>query len=106
ITVERTRDGVTTVVGEPSADITPADTTPADTTPVTDATAPGAPSTAATGAAPTAASEAAPPGERRANTSPVTVTITVALGEPVTVRRANIAIEGAGGTDKYLREDL
>src|SRR4249919_1664 len=101
ITVERTRDGVATVVGEPSAD-----TTPADTTPVTDATAPGAPSTAATGAAPTAASEAAPPGERRANTSPVTVTITVALGEPVTVRRANIAIEGAGGTDKYLREDL
>jgi len=106
ITVERTRDGVTTVVGEPGAGTAPADTTPAETTPVTDAAAPGAPSTAGTGAAPTAASEAAAPGERRANTSPVTVTITVALGEPVTVRRANIAIEGAGGTDKYLREDL
>jgi translocation and assembly module TamA len=32
--------------------------------------------------------------------------ITVKLGEPVTVRRANIAIEGAGGKDKYLRADL
>jgi len=32
--------------------------------------------------------------------------ITVKLGEPVTVRRANIAIEGAGGNDKYLRADL
>ena len=32
--------------------------------------------------------------------------ITVVLGEPVTVRRANVAIEGVGGKDKYLREDL
>ncbi|GAB3381981.1 autotransporter assembly complex protein TamA [Lysobacter fragariae] len=32
--------------------------------------------------------------------------ITVALGEPVTVRRSNVGIEGTGGNDKYLRADL
>ena len=85
IVVERTRDGVTTVVGESAAATTPA---PAGVQ------------------APTAGSEAAPPGERRASTSPVTVTITVDLGEPVTVRRSNLAIEGEGGNDKYLRADL
>lgn len=37
---------------------------------------------------------------------PASVTITVALGEPVTVRRANVAIEGEGGSDRYLKQDL
>jgi len=37
---------------------------------------------------------------------PVSVTITVAPGEPVTVRRANVAIEGEGGSDRYLKQDL
>lgn len=36
----------------------------------------------------------------------VSAVITVTLGEPVKVRRANIAIEGEGGNDKYLRADL
>ena len=45
-------------------------------------------------------------GERRASTSPVTVTITVELGTPVTVRRAHVAIEGEGGDDRYLKQDL
>lgn len=88
ITIERTRDGVTTVVDESAPAPTPSPTAPANAV------------------APTATSEAAAPGERRANTSPITVAITVKLGEPVTVRRANIAIEGAGGNDKYLRADL
>ena len=88
IVVERTRDGVTTVVGESASGTTPVPTAPSNAE------------------VPTASSEATPPGERRANTSPVTVTITVDLGEPVTVRRSNLAIEGEGGNDKYLRQDL
>ncbi|HEU0305915.1 MAG TPA: autotransporter assembly complex family protein [Lysobacter sp.] len=88
ITVERTRDGVTTVVGDPATPAAP-------------------PATAAPGAdAGDVADSTAPAGARRANNAPVTVTITVELGDPVTVRRANIAIEGAGGNDKYLRADL
>lgn len=91
ITVERIRDGVKTVVGDSTAaPAVSSASVPADT----DVDAP------------TAATESPPPGERSANASPVSVTITVELGEPVTVRRANIAIEGEGGKDKYLREDL
>lgn len=37
---------------------------------------------------------------------PVTVTITVEAGAPVTVRKAHVAIEGEGGEDRYLREEL
>lgn len=88
IVVERTRDGVTTVVGGSASGTTPAPTAPANSQ------------------VPTAATETTPPGERRANTSPVTVTITVDLGEPVTVRRSNLAIEGEGDNDKYLQQDL
>jgi translocation and assembly module TamA len=55
--------------------------------------------------APTA-DDPADPAQRRASTSPSTVTITVALGEPVTVRRAHVDIEGEGGQDKYLREEV
>lgn len=36
----------------------------------------------------------------------LTVNITVEKGEPVRVRRSNIAITGEGGDDKYLKEDL
>ena len=36
----------------------------------------------------------------------LTVNISVAKGEPVTVRRSNIAISGEGGDDRYLKEDL
>lgn len=110
ITVERTRDGVTTVVG---ANTPVADRPPPETSPANGATAPtpdnrtGAPApTADEGDAPTAASETPPPGQRRASASPVTVIITVDLGEPVKVRRSNVAIEGEGGKDKYLRQDL
>lgn len=80
ITVERTRDGVTTVVGDVAA----------------------APS--ANGTAPSTTADDG--GDRRTSSSPVTVTITVDLGTPVTVRRANVVIEGAGGNDRYLKEDL
>ncbi|MFC5571188.1 autotransporter assembly complex family protein [Lysobacter yangpyeongensis] len=106
ITVERTRDGVTTVVGETTAPAAPpAAPTAAASTPTNPPTASVA-EPGATAPAATAASETPPPGERRTNTSPVTVTITVELGEPVTVRRSHIAIEGEGGDDKYLRADL
>lgn len=37
---------------------------------------------------------------------PVAVTITVAPGEPVTVRRAHVAIEGEGGKDRYLKQEV
>lgn len=36
----------------------------------------------------------------------LTVTVHVALGEPVRVRNSRIAIEGEGGDDRYLKEDL
>ncbi|HEY5972225.1 MAG TPA: autotransporter assembly complex family protein [Pseudoxanthomonas sp.] len=36
----------------------------------------------------------------------LTVTLRVRLGEPVKVRNSSIAIEGAGGDDRYLKEDL
>lgn len=36
----------------------------------------------------------------------LTVNITIAKGEPVRVRRSNIAITGEGGDDKYLKEDI
>ncbi|QNP42142.1 outer membrane protein assembly factor [Lysobacter terrestris] len=121
MTVERTRAGVTTVVGtDVPAAPAPATTAPAPgeapaaiatpATPATETTAtpttPPAANADTDGDTPTAASETPAPGERRANTAPVTVTITVDLGEPVTVRRSNIAIEGEGNGDKYLREDL
>ncbi len=35
-----------------------------------------------------------------------TVTVTVAPGDPVRVRRANVAIEGPGARDRYLSQDL
>lgn len=37
---------------------------------------------------------------------PVTVTITVVPGEPVRIRRSQVEIQGAGGSDRYLRKDL
>lgn len=36
----------------------------------------------------------------------VTAVIDIDPGQPVTIRRAHVAIEGAGGEDRYLREDL
>lgn len=36
----------------------------------------------------------------------LTVNITVVKGEPVRVRRSNIAISGEGGDDRYLKEDI
>jgi translocation and assembly module TamA len=83
ITVERTRDGVTTVVGDERAAAAPADVSGSDADTADDAVRTRAP-----------------------NTSPVAVTITVQLGEPVTVRRADVGIDGEGGRDRYLREDL
>ena len=45
-------------------------------------------------------------GEAVARAGPVSVTVSVVRGEPVTVRRAHVAIDGEGGSDRYLKEDL
>ncbi|QSX79958.1 outer membrane protein assembly factor [Lysobacter solisilvae] len=87
ITIERTRDGVTTVVNAATPAAAPGTPTPAPLAPL----APEDPTQAT---------------ERRANTSPVLVTITVDLGTPVTVRQSDLAIDGEGGEDKYLLQDL
>ncbi|MBW3550456.1 MAG: autotransporter assembly complex protein TamA [Proteobacteria bacterium] len=44
--------------------------------------------------------------ERTRDGAATGVTITVVPGQPVTVRRADIAIIGEGNRDRYLREDL
>ncbi|HZV38193.1 MAG TPA: POTRA domain-containing protein, partial [Pseudoxanthomonas sp.] len=54
--------------------------------------------------APEAPDTAAPRPQRPADH--LTVTVHVKLGEPVRVRNSHIAIEGEGGGDKYLKEDL
>ncbi len=36
----------------------------------------------------------------------ITVVVTVDKGEPVRVRHSDLSIEGAGGSDRYLKEDL
>lgn len=40
------------------------------------------------------------------NTAPTVVTVTVTPGAPVTVRRADVAIGGEGGGDKYLQREV
>lgn len=55
----------------------------------------------ANGTQPAAASDAP-----RASGPPITVTITIDKGQPVKVRRSDIAILGAGSDDRYLKQDL
>ncbi len=62
----------------------------------------GAVAQQATGTAPTA--DATP--RQRAPADHMTVTITVTPGEAVRVRDADIRIEGEGGDDRYLAQDL
>ncbi|WP_046658298.1 autotransporter assembly complex protein TamA [Lysobacter capsici] len=50
-----------------------------------------------------ASAQAAP---ARAASPPITVTITIDKGEPVKVRRSDVAILGAGSDDRYLKQDL
>lgn len=50
-----------------------------------------------------ASTQAAP---ARAASPPITVTLTIDKGEPVKVRRSDVAILGAGGDDRYLKQDL
>ena len=83
ITVERTRDGVTTVVGDEPAAPVPGDAAATDPTTSDDASRTRAP-----------------------NTSPVAVTITVQLGEPVTVRRADVGIDGEGAVVEFGEDFL
>lgn len=45
-------------------------------------------------------------GAALADDAPVSVTINVRAGEPVRVRSAKVAIEGAGDDDRYLKEEL
>lgn len=50
---------------------------------------------------------AAQPGARGANRDrPVSVTITVDKGQPVQVRNETVGIEGEGGSDRYLSEEI
>ncbi|MDQ3268962.1 MAG: autotransporter assembly complex protein TamA [Pseudomonadota bacterium] len=44
--------------------------------------------------------------ERAGQSDPAQITISVDPGVPVTVRRADVAIVGEGGRDRYLREEL
>ncbi|HEY5613704.1 MAG TPA: autotransporter assembly complex family protein [Lysobacter sp.] len=57
-----------------------------------------------TNAATRGADDASGSGGDRAG--PVSVIVTVVPGEPVTVRDSNLAIEGEGGGDRYLKQDL
>lgn len=50
-----------------------------------------------------ASTQAAP---ARAASPPITVTLTIDKGEPVKVRRSDVAILGAGSDDRYLKQDL
>ncbi len=55
---------------------------------------------------PDPAGEPAQAARTRPNATPVTVTLTIDKGEPVTVRRSDVAILGAGSDDRYLKQDL
>ena len=57
-----------------------------------------------TNAATRGADDASGSGGDRAG--PVSVIVTVVPGEPVTVRDSNLAIQGEGGGDRYLKQDL
>ncbi|MFD0320400.1 autotransporter assembly complex protein TamA [Lysobacter gummosus] len=78
----------------------PAD--PADAATATDSPAAGDPATSPAGTVADPAATAA----ARAASPPITVIITVDKGEPVKVRRSDIAILGAGSDDRYLKQDL
>lgn len=56
--------------------------------------------------APDANAGAAGGGSPRTPADHVSVTVTVALGEPVRVRNSHIVIDGQGGRDRYLQQDL
>jgi translocation and assembly module TamA len=92
----------------------PADPTDAATGPAASADPPAAdPATSpagtvadtTTGPAGTSADPAAAAAARAAS-PPITVIITVDKGEPVKVRRSDVAILGAGSDDRYLKQDL
>ncbi|MBN7135137.1 hypothetical protein A7A76_10240, partial [Lysobacter enzymogenes] len=53
-----------------------------------------------------AAGDAAAAAPARAASPPISVTIRVDKGEPVKVRRSDIAVVGAGSDDRYLKQDL
>ena len=80
---------------DPTAPADPADA-------ATDSPAAGDPATSPAGTAADPAATAA----ARAASPPITVIITVDKGEPVKVRRSDIAILGAGSDDRYLKQDL
>lgn len=61
---------------------------------------------AAPGAAPADTAPADAAAAPRASSPPITVTLTIDKGEPVKVRRSDIAILGAGSDDRYLNQDL
>ncbi|MBW8808193.1 MAG: outer membrane protein assembly factor [Lysobacter sp.] len=83
----------------PAAEVAAAaDTGAADARAASDAT------TGQAAATPVDASTQAAPA--RAASPPITVTLTIDKGEPVKVRRSDIAILGAGSDDRYLKQDL
>ncbi|QWF16839.1 autotransporter assembly complex protein TamA [Lysobacter capsici] len=83
----------------PAAEVAAAaDTGAADARAASDAT------TGQAAATPVDASTQAAPA--RAASPPITVTLTIDKGEPVKVRRSDVAILGAGSDDRYLKQDL
>jgi translocation and assembly module TamA len=93
-----TRRIVTPAGTDPTAPADPADAATATDSPAAGDTATTSPAGTAADPAATAAARAASP--------PITVIITVDKGEPVKVRRSDIAILGAGSDDRYLKQDL
>ncbi|WP_425493981.1 autotransporter assembly complex protein TamA [Lysobacter gummosus] len=83
---------------DPTAPADPADAATATDSPAAGDTVTTSPAGTAADPAATAAARAASP--------PITVIITVDKGEPVKVRRSDIAILGAGSDDRYLKQDL
>lgn len=77
------------------------------TSPAAGADAPNAPGERDDAAGDASAGDtAAAAAPARAASAPISVTISVDKGEPVKVRRSDIAVVGAGSDDRYLKQDL
>lgn len=89
----------------------PADSSPAEASPADANQAEASQAEAGTGEDPSARGAssqdpAAPAASAATPSVPITVTVTIDKGEPVKVRRSDIAILGAGSDDRYLNQDL
>ncbi|RDZ26824.1 outer membrane protein assembly factor [Lysobacter silvisoli] len=101
IKVEDTRTGGNGARNNAATTAAPTD---ASAVPAADAPPSAAASTGSEPAAP--ADSGDPNAPRQRSNAKVAVVITVDKGEPVRVRRSDVAILGAGSQDRYLKEDL